>query len=66
MTKGECWDEINSKQEKTLMIQRKNSTLDIYEYAGAILRLLKALGTKAAVKVSSILNAADMDKLAHT
>ena len=45
------------------MIQRKDRTLDAYEDAGAVLRLLKTLGTKAAVEVSPILHAADTDKL---
>jgi len=45
------------------MIQKNQRTMDVYENAGAAMRLLKTLGTKAAVDVSLVLSSADTDKL---
>ena len=45
------------------MIQKNQRTMEIYEEAGAKMRLLKTLGTKTVTAVSRVLSAADTDKM---
>ena len=45
------------------MLNKKERTLELYLKAGSEMRLLKALGGKAAVDVSGVISAADADKL---
>lgn len=45
------------------MIARKQRTMEIYENTGALMRLLKTIGTKAIVEVSPVLLAKDSDKM---
>ncbi len=44
------------------MIAKKNRIMDMYETAGADMRLLKTLGTKALMDTGSVLSSADCDK----
>lgn len=52
----------NTEKEISLMIDKKSRTMDLYETAGADMRLLKMIGTKALMDVSQVLSAADCDK----
>lgn len=45
------------------MKKRKDRSLEAYMKAGAEMRLFKALGTKLAVDISTLIPAADTDKL---
>ena len=45
------------------MLNKKERTLELYLKAGSEMRLLKALGGKAAVDVSGVISATDADKL---
>lgn len=45
------------------MITRNKRKIEIYENAGAYMRLLKTVGTKAVVSISPLLHAKDTDKL---
>lgn len=45
------------------MLNKKDRTLERYMKAGAEMRLYKELGTKLAVDISTVLSAADTDKL---
>lgn len=44
------------------MIARNERKIDVYENAGAYMRLLKTVGTKAVVAISPVLHAKDTDK----
>lgn len=44
------------------MITRKERKIEVYENAGAYMRLLKTVGTKAAARISPVLHAKDTDK----
>lgn len=44
------------------MITRNKRTIDVYENAGAYMRLLKTVGTKAMTAISPLLYAKDSDK----
>lgn len=44
------------------MITRNEREIDVYENAGAYMRLLKTVGTKAVVAISPVLHAKDTDK----
>ncbi|HEK9982050.1 TPA: hypothetical protein TUU08_000153 [Streptococcus equi subsp. zooepidemicus] len=45
------------------MIARNERKIDVYENAGAYMRLLKTVGTKVVVAISPVLHAKDTDRL---
>ena len=45
------------------MISRKERTLDVYENAGAWMRLLKTVGTETMTAISPVLSAKDTDRM---
>jgi len=51
------------ERNRNTMITRNERKIDVYENAGAYMRLFKTVGTKAVVAISPVLHAKDTDRL---